>query len=48
MNKRAVEWYIFVTLLLLVLSIAIVLAFYFGIFPKIGSTANNALFGPLG
>lgn len=47
-SKKGVEWYIFVTLILMVLSIIIIALFYSGAFPKIGAALENALFGPPG
>ncbi len=46
-GKKAVEWYILVSLILLVASIIIIAAWQSGALGKIGAIANAAFFKPL-
>jgi len=47
-SKKAVEWYILVTLIMLVFSIVLILAYYMGAFPKVESAVDKGFFGWLG
>ena len=40
-SKKAVEWYILVTLIMLVFSIVLILAYYMGAFPKVESAVDT-------
>lgn len=46
-GKKAVEWYILISLLFLVLSIVLVIIYYAGFFPKFSATAGKIFFGPI-
>ncbi len=47
LSKKALEWYVIGTLIILLISIVLIIAYYTGAFSKLSEVATKAFFSPV-